>query len=89
MVEASLRKLSNFEAFPVDELWPFTVQFGIRTSIKVQFSLLAVINVPMANKDVALNQFNLSLNKTTYGTTKKKIAGEQYLSGYLRSLSHS
>ena len=61
MVGANLRKLSNFEAFPVDELCrgPFAVQFGIRTSIKVYFSLLALINVPVANKDVVLKQFIL------------------------------
>ena len=63
MVEQTFRKLSNFEAFPVDELCraPFTVQFGIRTSIKVYFSLLALIklNVPVAKKDVVLKQFNI------------------------------
>ena len=61
MVGANLPKLSNFEAFPVDELCrgPFAVQFGIRTSIKVYFSLLALINVPVANNDVGLKQFNL------------------------------
>ena len=61
MVGANLRKLSNFEAFPVDELCrgPFAVQFGIRTSIKVYFSLLALINVPVANNYVVLKQFNL------------------------------
>ena len=46
--------------------------------IKVYFSILSLIYVPMENKHVVLKQ---------YGTTKNHRQST-YLSGYLRSLSH-
>ena len=59
MVEANLRRLGDFEVFPVDELRPFFVQFGIWASIKVYFSILSLIYGPMENKDVVPKQFDI------------------------------
>ena len=61
------------EVFPVDELWPFTVQFRIRTSIKVYFSLLALIYKPMASTETIYHKIK------TYWT--RKNSQSSYLSG--------
>ena len=69
MVGANLRRP---EVFPVDELWPFIVQFGIWASIKVYFSIFSLIHVPMENKHVVLKQFIIKVKLTEQ---PKTIAG--------------
>ena len=48
----------------------FIVQFGIKASIKVHFSLFSVIYVPMEDKDVVLKQFIIKIE--TYGRTENQ-----------------